>query len=616
MIRTLLVVLTLVLLSACGASLPELRDPGDAGERLARIEQRIENGDHAAAAELLEQLARDEPGQAGELHLRAAEAWLEAGHPERASTLIESLEIEQLQASGLVRLDLVQAELALLRHDLANAGWLLASTAGHLPPELVPRHEQLETRLAALHAEPVRGALSALEDALQEADFSGELALALLLDFPTIELKGALRHRAEQPELLPWLDLVLGAREHLLDDEALDQELQAWGRRWPDVDFSPDEARDWIAAWRHSQPLPAQVSVLLPDPHSRLFRPGIALRDGLLAQWLQLSPDRRPRLNFRYLDESPEAVIAAWFDAREDGTDFIIGPLEQTQVELLLELPDAGTIPTLLLNLPDDPAQLLSHGGELTALALPPEIEAEQAALHALAQGRRRALVLHQDSDWGERVSQAFSSAFVLGGGQIVAAHSYDPARPDHSARLREALEINRSETRIRRVAGLVGEIRSEARRRSDLDVLFIGAQAADGRLLLPQLRFFDADDLMILATSHLVDGAPRPERDGDLDQVLLPMPPWFLGFTGAGALRERQQPLYDQLDNATLSRLHAMGRDAMAVMPWLAMMRNDPMLSLPGMLGQLSLPDGRVLQRSLPMVRLQNGLARPESLP
>src|SRR5690554_2509021 len=104
-----------------------------------------------------------------------------------------------------------------------------------------------------------------------------------------------------------------------------------------------------------------------------------------MAGWLAMPPDLRPRLDIRYTGAEAEAVVATWFDARESGSEFIIGPLERDKATLLASLPGAGLIPTLLLNLPDDPTELASAGGEIAALALPPEAEAELAAIHALA---------------------------------------------------------------------------------------------------------------------------------------------------------------------------------------------------------------------------------------
>jgi len=362
--------------------------------------------------------------------------------------------------------------------------------------------------------------------------------------------------------------------------------------------------------------MPRHITVLLPGSDSPLQRPGETLREGLMARWLDLPPRLRPELTFRYLGQPPEAVLSAWFDAREADTDFIIGPLDRAQADLLANQPDAGLIPTLLLNLPERPEVLGQAGGEIAALALPPETEAELAAIHALATGHRRALVLSQYSDWGERVAQTFIETFRLGGGRIVADRIYDPELPDHSTLLSEMLGVDESERRIARLAGLVGgELESVAQRRTDIDVIFLGARVSDGRLIRPQLEFFDAGDVTLMATSYIVDGAPQPGRDRDLDGVTTPMPPWFLDFTRAGAIRERSRERFSGLDVAALSRLHALGRDAITLLPWLSMMREDPQLILPGMVGELSLPDGQVIQRDLPVVRIDEGLARPAGL-
>lgn len=611
--RLIPILAALVLLAACAPSGPGVRSGGGDDAEIGRIEQMLAAGDHEDAARAFEQQALDRPQQRDHLLIRAAEAWLQAVRPEEADRVLARIDSATLPDRALVRLDLAQAELAMLRGDLANAGWLLASAADRLPEELETRHAELEARLLELESQPVRGALAALEQAIDEPDFSGETALALLLEFPLAQIERVLYEIGDQPDLLPWLDLVISARENLLDDAALDEALAAWQRRWPELEYSADEAGRWIAAWRQTRPLPEHITVLLPSKDADLHRPGEALREGLVAGWLRLPPDQRPRLTFRYIGPETGDVLSAWFEARENDTDFLIGPLDRRKAQALAELPDAGVIPTLLLNLPEDVDRLAEAGGEITALALPPETEAELAAIHALATGRRRALVIAQYSDWGQRVAEAFTETFMLGGGRILADRIYDPELPDHSTLLREILEVDRSQARIDRLSGLIdGQVESVAQRRTDVDVIFLGARAADGRLLRPQLAFFDAGDLTLMATSYIVDGAPRPDRDRDLDGVTTPMPPWFLDFTTAGTLRERARSLYAGLDNATLSRLHALGRDAIALVPWLSMMRADPTLSLPGMMGELSLPDGNIIRRDLPVIRIDGGVASP----
>lgn len=604
---------TLMLLAACAPPGPAVRPDRVEDPQRQQIEQLLAEADYRAAALAFIDLAERRPDQASQLYLDAAEAWLSAGEIERAQQTLMRIDAADLTFSEQVRVDLAQAELAMLRGDLATAGWLLAHSTDRLPDALIRRHQALEERLAELESRPIRIAIEALEQAIAEPDFGPEVALTLLIEYPLGDLEEMLFELGNRPDLLPWLDLVISAREFLLDDEALLPALEGWQGRYPQAGYRAEQAQLWISAWRRSVPLPESVTIVLPGPDSPLFRPGTALRDGMLAAWLELMPERRPRLSFDYIDNMPESILGAWFDARERGSDLMVGPLDRAQVNELVTLPEAGLLPTLMLNLPDE-LENLEHSGALTALALPPEEEAEMAAVHALVTGHQRALVLAQSTGWGERVSRAFVDTFTLGGGRVLQHRTYDPDSADHTEVLTGALQIEESERRIRQLAQVLNQpIEGVAQRRTDVDVIFLAARSNDGRQLRPQLRFFDAGDVPLMATSHIIAGAPEPGRDRDLDGIIVPMSPWFLDFSQAGQVRSQAVRMHDYLDNPALSRLYALGRDAIALVPWLQMMRADPALYLPGMTGRLNLPGGHVVQRDLPFVRIREGHARPE---
>lgn len=248
--KVFLMLAAVALLAACAPSGPGVRSGGGDDAEIGRIEQMLAAGDFENAALAFEQQALERPESRDRMLIRAAEAWLQAERPEEAELALDRIDTTALPDGALVRLDLAQAELAMHRGDLANAGWLLASTADRLPENLEARHAELEALLLELESRPVREALAALEQAVDERDFSGEIALALMLEFPVAQLERVLYQVGDQPRLMPWLDLVISARENLLDDPALDEALAAWQRRWPDLPYSADEARRWIAVWR------------------------------------------------------------------------------------------------------------------------------------------------------------------------------------------------------------------------------------------------------------------------------------------------------------------------------------------------------------------------------
>ena len=205
---------------------------------------------------------------------------------------------------------------------------MLANLADQLPESLIDRYNMLDDLLRRALANPAREAFSALEASLYDGDFSPELALALLIEHPLASLSELADNNQHRPELAPWMDLVVTARRYLLDPARLDPALQDWEARFPSVGYGADQASLWLAAWRNSRPLAQRIMVVLPD-RPAMARVSAALRDGLMTAWLAEPPDQRPELLFRLIDDQPDSVLATWFEARELGVDFMIGPLER-----------------------------------------------------------------------------------------------------------------------------------------------------------------------------------------------------------------------------------------------------------------------------------------------
>ena len=481
------------------------------------------------------------------------------------------------------------------------------------PLRLTSQPHDLEAWLTGPHEPGMRALLESIESSQSRGDFQAEQALALLIDWPADLLDQLHAAYAHRTALVPWLDLARTSRRFLLDDAQLLPALKSWQQRHPTAGYPAEEAMLWLLAWRQIQPLPTRVAVILPGPDSPLARPGRALRDGLLSAWIRLPVPRRPELLFFPVGDAPEAAVEAWFSAREQRADFVNGPLVREQVDALLRLGDSS-LPMLLLNHPSDPRQLTRFPGLVSALALNPEEEAELAAVRALIDGHRRVLILRQDSDWGDRVATAFAQTFVIGGGRVMRDMRYPAGQVDHTLLLEVLLGLDRSRERattLRQVLGM--PIESEPAARTDADLIFLAARAEDGRAIRPQLKFFGAGDLPVFATAQIVSGAPNPRRDHDLEGVLIPLSPWFHERGAAAQQRLRAERLYEGLDNPTLSRLFALGSDAMELLPWLSAMRADPSLELPALTGRLHMDPGRKIERDLPFVRLVAGRPIPE---
>lgn len=451
--------------------------------------------------------------------------------------------------------------------------------------------------------------VQALRSALNDADMGTDLALSLLIDFPLNELTWQWQQldgsQADDRALRPWLHLAVLARRHLLDDDALVAAMREWANQHPQLAALGPPPAQWVQAWRAIQPPPGGIAVWLPTEAGPLGRAGEALREGLMTAWLALPHQQRPALYFVYADGESDADITATL-ARVAALDaeLMIGPLARPQVEAVLQHPhriDAA----LLLNEPvsSDLAFDLS-ARPLTRFALLPEDEAMVAADLALAQGHRRALILAQDSDWGRRLAEAFETAMRAGGGQVLGSGFYGSNQVDHSDLLEALLGLNESSARLTALSRLLGEdLRSEPQRRSDIDVIFLASRADEARLLRPQLRFFRAEAVPVVATSYSLDGVPDPHRDADLRGIFMPLPSWFLEAPPAANLRRQAG-----FDNPTLSRLFAMGHDSLNMAIWLDRMSEDRELELPALTGRLHVSDsGRVIRR-LDAVELGRG--------
>ncbi len=602
-----LLALLAVLLVACTPQAPMVRQEGSIEpERLAAL------GRHVEAAEAWLERAEQFPERAdlvSRARLEAAAQWLAAGRGDAARRQLALLSSLTLDSAEAIELELLHAELALLEGDTRAAARLAAGLPDQLPAALEIRYAALRQRLAETGMDGSTQLLQQLRLALAETDFRPVAALPGMIELPLAELRRLRREHDTDPVLVPWLDLALTTRQALLDPAALDDALLEWTQRWDLPSSEATELALWVESWRAEQSWPDSIAVLLPGD-GPLLRAGEVLRDGLLAAWLEQPVQRRPALEFIHLDARADAAVGARFDAAERGHSLVIGPLPREQVEAVLALPDSA-VPQILLNRPRDMPTGSWWARSMALLALPPEEEAELIAVHALVEMHQRAVVVAQSSDFGRRMAARFSETFELGGGRVVGRADYVSDEFDHTERLSVLLEVDRSEQRIEALTRLLGErVEAIAQRRSDIDVVFLAARGGDARQLMPQLRFLDLDELPVYATSGILTG-DDPGRD--LDGIRLPVAPWLLTEGAAAQRRHAAERFYPDLSGSpSLSLLHALGRDALALARWLGRMKQDPELYLAGDVGRLRLADGLGFERDLPWAIIRGGQPQP----
>lgn len=605
------------LLASCGPpTKPDTASP------LARQAEQLEReASYSQAAQLWQQLAQQSaPNERNNYLLAAANnLWL-AGESHSASALLQSIDESALDKSAQVLLQLLRAEIALAQNQINLARNALATLPDRIDSRYRARRDQLEEELASLAQGPAAAPLRQLTQGgsqpgqdQQQANISAFVELARL---PSRELD-RMRQVRSSPSDQAWLDLALLARRYLFAPEQGGAAMSQWWNQHLAAAPDPATATLAVAAFQRSFSYPQRIAVLLPQ-QGNLKAAAATIRDGMLSAWAGLDSALAPEISFIPLSEDPTSAVGALLEAHEQNYDWVVGPLARESVDAVLSFP-GSTLPLLLLNRPS-PGVLAPPGLPVYTFALLPEDEARASADQALADGRRRALVLHSDDAWGERVANAFSEQFQAAGGEVLQRASFDPKESNHSAQLRSLLGLNEATARYRQLRGMLGlPVGFEPVPRQDAELVFLGARVGQARQLRPQLKFFDAGSLPAYATSQVYSGREDPRNDRDLDGVYFPITPWLLGqvepeHNTPQPSREQSAQWFEGLENLSTAQLYALGLDVVRLLPYLRFLREEPELSLTGAHGALQVDQWGQVQRHLSPAHFEQG--RPQLLP
>ena len=148
-----------------------------------------------------------------------------------------------------------------------------------------------------------------------------------------------------------------------------------------------------------------------------------------------------------------------------------------------------------------------------------------------------------------------------------------------------------------------------------NIDMIFLLALPSYARQVPPMLDFYYAGDLPIYGTSHLYDGAPQPDQDGDLNGVDFVDIPWEVPEASSGGKASLPEvDTYRALSDASprMLKLNAMGVDAYRLAQRVPLMLAGAGGELFGATGSLfPRHDGRI-ERTLPWAEFRGGVPRP----
>jgi outer membrane PBP1 activator LpoA protein len=293
--------------------------------------------------------------------------------------------------------------------------------------------------------------------------------------------------------------------------------------------------------------------------------------------------------------------------ARDEGAEFIVGPLTRDEVTAAADLGDARP-PILALNFL--PSERPGPAG-FYQFALSPEEEARQVARRVLADERRRGVALVPEGDWGVRVLAAFRQELEAGGGALVADVALPTVQTDYALEITQVLRITDSRARHKRLESVLGtKLQFEPRRRGDIDFIFAPSPAATARLVRPQLRFHFAGDVATYATSDAFE--PDPSANEDMEGLMFPDMPWMLGGGLSDSVRSAARDAWPS-GGPRRNRLFAFGFDAFRLA--VAIRATGTGVNIDGLTGRLTLDSDRRVHRELAWAQLHNGQTRPLAL-
>jgi uncharacterized protein len=594
-------------MEACTPTTTQPERPSN-NRQLAQAENLSREGKAEAAAQAYEALALSSTADLRDrLLLRAAREYARANNIEKATALLKQASVSLPTADQVLRAQ-VAAEIALRTQKPDRALAELDRIPQPIPQEALADVLAIKARALFALNRPAAGIMAALdrEQALNSAEDkrANERMIWEGLQHSAANNADFTVPPGASRTVAGWLELARAALIAARNPFTAKQELADWRNRYPNHPAQDLLTQTLLPELGVGLEYPSHVALVLPLS-GRVQSAGTAVRDGFLAALLQQDPSRRPVVNV--YDSDRDGAVTAYQHAIAEGAEFVVGPLLKEEVTAIA-VSGAVSVPTLALNQISDEA---SKPARLYQYSLDPEEEARQVAQRVTNDGHMRGLILLPNNDWGQRVFRAFDDEFKTLGGTTAGMRFYDPGERDFSGPVAQLLLVDESRARANTLNAVLGtHLEFEARRRGDVDFIFVGAQPMQGRLVRPALQFHRAGDLPVYSTSDIFE--PDAQANSDLEGVIFPDMPWVISPDAVSTQLRDALTRYWPVRARGRGRLYAFGFDAYRLVPLLKAGQFGSEHAIPGMTGLLSIDDRGRVHRQLDWARVTNGQAAP----
>lgn len=614
---SLIVVLALTItLSACQSIGPMFPSQEDSeAVQMARIAEQAR--DYQSAARQYLELAKSSYGtNRARFYLKAASAYWKNEQITEAQTTFSKIDKSNLTPTQLLEANILESQFSLNQSDADTALTLIE----HYRLDELSSEQQsaiLNTRIQAY-------ALN--ENWLEKANSHIRLAETLApsqQDENQQALWQALMKLTPQaldlfnPGMAPatdsgWFSLAYIIKSYQDTPEALAVALEDWQRNYPNHPADPSVYRTTLSSGTLLPQHLDNIAVLLPEtgPYAKAAE---AIKQGIFAA--HFSSGSNSQLHF--IDVQTDSITGlsnvglAYQKALALNANIVIGPLDKESIQGIANGANLA-VPVLALN---RLTELQAHAN-LYQFGLAPEDDAIAVAKLAQEQGYKRAVVLFPDANWGERIASSFTEQWLMEGGTVLAQAKYNENENDFSKVISPLLGLESSKHRYQLLKQTLRQkAEFEARRRQDIDFIFLIARPLKARQLVPQLKFHRSGKMPILTTSHAFSGVENTQQDIDLNNTLLSDIPWVL------AENKQDDPAYaallqgNETNTNPLIRLYALGVDAYRLTSQLNQLSRSTTLSFPGATGILSINEFGQIERQLPTAKFINGKPTPISV-
>lgn len=584
--KFILIAIFLTWLTGCVSS----RDiKNDRSPDAAHAEHLVQQGEFGLAAQEFLALADEHSKERAYYRLRAAEALRENGNLDTVAEVLKQIKRRHLSEEEDVRINLLQAEIALAHHDIAQALSWLNSPEKHFPAHLRIRALELRARGLTENGDVMTGVRTrlTLNQLLSGTDRTQNEAqiIETLQKFTPEELKTEASAFSDSDPLHPWLERALRKKGRALPQTVLRPDRPV-GTQLPDQNMQ----REGFQPIRH-------VALLLPSDNS-LKSIAQSIRDGFFTAHTADQNEIRPEIRVYDVGPQPEDAISVYQQAVSDGAERVVGPLTRAAVAALFAQ-QTLPVPVLALNHPDSGEPPPPGSAEFGLL---PDAEAVQVAEYMHERDIQRAVVIAATDDWAERAALAFRAQFEQAGGSVVGEARVKEGDINFSAMIRQAFAAVPAVKNVRSLAA-DATVSSTA--------IFISLRPQQARLLLPQLKIASYNALPVFGTSHIYSGVPNVSLDRDLNGVYFCDSPWLFDTTPG---LPKRADIVRTVESARGggARLFAFGLDAYALLPYLGWLEQHHEVYLPGATGQLAQDASGRIHRLLTWAQFTDGLAHP----